>query len=113
MPFVLDQRPFYKWKVEVKVNKDDEVSTEIFTAHFKNVSQSRFREMVKMIEDKQIEDVDVAKEVLIGWEDLEASDGTQVPFTKSTLNQLLEVRGFATAVGYSFMQSNEEIYVKN
>ena len=68
--------------------------------------------MVKMIEDKQIEDVDVAKEVLQGWEDLEASDGSQVPFNKSTLNQLLELRGFATAVGFAFMQSNEEIYVK-
>ena len=47
MPFVIDQSPTYKWKVEVKVNKDGEVSTEIFTAHFKNISQSRFREMVK------------------------------------------------------------------
>ena len=113
MPFVIDQSPTYKWRVEVKVNKDGEVSTEIFTAHFKNISQSRFREMVKMIEDKQIEDIDVANEVLQGWEDLEASDGSQVPFNKSTLNQLLEVRGFATAVGFAFMQSNEEIYVKN
>ena len=113
MPFVIDQSPTYKWRVEVKVNKDGEVSTEIFTAHFKNISQSRFKEMVKMIDDKQIEDVDVAKEVLLGWEDLEASDGSQVPFNKSTLNQLLEVRGFATAVGFAFMQSNEEIYVKN
>ena len=113
MPFVIDQKPFYKWKVEVRVNKDGEVSTEIFTAHFKNISQSRFREMVKMIEEKQLEDIDVAKEVLQGWEDLEASDGSQVPFNKSTLNQLLEVRGFATAVGFAFMQSNEEIYVKN
>ena len=113
MPFVIDQSPTYKWKVEVKVNKDGEVSTEIFTAHFKNISQSRFREMVKMIEEKQLEDIDVAKEVLQGWEDLEASDGSQVPFNKSTLNHLLEVRGFATAVGFAFMQSNEEIYVKN
>ena len=113
MPFVIDQSPTYKWRVEVKVNKDGEVSTEIFTAHFKNISQSRFREMVKMIEDKQIEDVDVAKEVLIGWEDLEDNNGTQMPFTKSTLNKLLEVRGFATAVGFAFMESNEQIYVKN
>ena len=49
MPFVIDQKPTYKWKVVVKINKDGEVSTEIFTAHFKNISQSRFREMVKMV----------------------------------------------------------------
>mgnify|MGYP003141278978 FL=1 len=113
MPFVIDQSPFYKWKVEVNVNKDGSVHTEIFTAHFKNVSQSRFREMIKMVEDKQIDEVDVTKEVLIGWDDMEAKDGSEVPFNKNTLNQLLEVRGFATAVGMTFIQSNEEIYKKN
>jgi hypothetical protein len=113
MPFVIDQSPFYKWKVEVKVNKDGEVSTEIFNAHFKNISQSRFREMIKMVEDEQIDEVDVTKEVLVGWEDMEASDGSEVPFNKSTLNKLLEVRGFATAVGMTFIQSNEAIYKKN
>ena len=65
MLFVIDQKPTYKWKVVVKINKDGEVSQEIFTAHFKNISQSRFKEMIKMVEDKQIDDVDVAKEVLI------------------------------------------------
>ena len=113
MPFVLDQRPFYKWKVEVKVNKDDEVSTEIFTAHFKNVSQSRFREMVKMIEDKQIEDVDVAKEVLMGWEEMENEDGTDVEFNKANLNKALDVMGFATAVGFAFMESSKVRFEKN
>lgn len=113
MPFVIDQSPFYKWKVIVKINKDEEVSTEIFTAHFKNISQSRFKEMIKMVEDKQIDDIDVAKEVLQGWEGLVDSNGEEVPFNKKTLMQLLEVRGFATAVGYAFMESNEEIFVKN
>ena len=113
MPFVIDQKPTYKWKVVVKINKDGEVNQEIFTAHFKNISQSRFKEMIKMVEDKQIDDVDVAKEVLLGWEDLIDGEGEEVPFNKSTLNQLLEVRGFATAVGFAFMESNEEIFVKN
>ena len=113
MPFVIDQSPSYKWKVEVNVNKDGTVHTEVFTALFKNISQSRFKEMIKMVEDKQIDDIDVAKEVLLGWEDLVDAEGQEVPFNKSTLNQLLEVRGFATAVGFAFMESNEEIFVKN
>ena len=113
MPFVIDQKPSYKWKVVVKINVDGEVSQEIFTSHFKNISQSRFKEMIKMVEDKQIDDIDVAKEVLLGWEDLVDGEGQEVPFNKSTLNQLLEVRGFATAVGFAFMESNEEIFVKN
>ena len=113
MPFVLDQRPFYKWKVDINVVVDGKESTESFIALFKNVTQSRFKEMIKMVEDKQIDDIDVAKEVLLGWEDLVDAEGQEVPFNKSTLNQLLEVRGFATAVGFAFMESNEEIFVKN
>ena len=113
MPFVIDQKPTYKCKVVVKINKDGEVSQEIFTAHFKNISQSRFKEMIKMVEDKQIDDMDVAKEVLLGWEDMVDTEGVDVPFNKSTLNQLLEVRGFATAVGFAFMESNQQIYEKN
>ena len=104
---------YYKLEKNDNDSKDGEVSQEIFTAHFKNISQSRFKEMIKMVEDKQIDDIDVAKEVLLGWEDLVDKEGQEVPFNKSTLNQLLEVRGFATAVGFAFMESNEEIFVKN
>jgi len=63
MPFVLDQSPSYKWKVEVNVNKDGTVHTEVFN--------------------------------------------------KSNLNKLCEVRGFATAVGFAFMESNQQIFEKN
>jgi uncharacterized protein YjhX (UPF0386 family) len=113
MPFVLDQSPFYKWKVEVNVNKDGTVHTEVFTALFKNITQSRFKEMIKMVEDKQIDDIDVTKEILVGWEDMESADGTQVEFNKSNLNKICEVRGFATAVGFAFMESNQQIFEKN
>jgi len=113
MPFVLDQSPSYKWKVEVNVNKDGTVHTEVFTALFKNITQSRFKEMIKMVEDKQIDDIDVTKEILVGWEDMEAADGTQVEFNKSNLHKLCEVRGFATAVGFAFMESNQQIFEKN
>ena len=50
MPFVLDQRPFYKWKVDINVVVDGKESTESFIALFKNVTQSRFKEMIKMVE---------------------------------------------------------------
>ena len=113
MPFVLDQRPFYKWKVDINVVVDGKESTESFIGLFKNVTQSRFKEMLKMVEEKQIEDVDVAKEVLMGWEEMENSDGTDVEFNKSNLNKALDVMGFATAVGFAFMESCKVRYEKN
>jgi len=113
MPFVLDQRPFYKWKVDIIVVNDGKESKESFIALFKNVTQSRFKEMIKMVEEKQLEDVDVAKEVLIGWEEMENSDGTDVEFNKSNLNKALDVMGFATAVGFAFMESSKIRFEKN
>ena len=82
-------------------------------SELKVLSEEVRKEMIKMVEEKQIDDIEVAKEVLLGWEDLVDAEGQEVPFNKNTLNQLLEVRGFATAVGFAFMESNEEIFVKN
>ena len=113
MPFVLDQRPFYKWKVDINVVVDGKESTESFIALFKNVTQSRFKEMIKMVEEKQLEDVDIAKEVLMGWEEMENEDGTDVEFNKANLNKALDVMGFATAVGFAFMESSKVRFEKN
>ena len=44
---------------------------------------------------------------------MENEDGTDVEFNKANLNKALDVMGFATAVGFAFMESNEEIFVKN
>ena len=65
MPFVLDQSPTYKFKVDINIVSNGKETTESFIALFKNVTQSRFKEMIKMVEEKEIEDVDVAREVLI------------------------------------------------
>ena len=113
MPFVLDQRPFYKWKVDINVVVDGKESTESFIALFKNVTQSRFKEMIKMVEEKQLEDVDVAKEILLGWEGLEMSDGSEVPFNKSNRDKLLDVRGVATAISFAFVESCKNKNIKN
>ena len=83
------------------------------TGRVKNLTQSRFKEMIKMVEEKQLEDVDVAKEVLMGWEEMENEDGTDVEFNKANLNKALDVMGFATAVGFAFMESSKVRFEKN
>ena len=113
MPFVLDQSPFYKWKVEVNVNKDGTVHTEVFTALFKNISQSRLQEMMQQVANQEMLDVDVAKEILIGWEGMEMSDGSEVPFNKSNRDKLLDVRGVATAISFAFVESCKNKNIKN
>jgi len=113
MPFVLDQSPTYKFKVDINIVSNGKETTESFIALFKNVTQSRFKEMIKMVEEKQIEDVDVAREVLMGWEEMENADGTDVKFNKENLDKALDVMGFATAVGFAFMESCKLRFEKN
>ena len=113
MTFVLDQSPSYKWKVEVNVNKDGTVHTEVFTALFKNITQSRFKEMVKMVEDKQIEDIDVTKEILVGWEDVNEEDGTPISFSKTVLKEFSEDTDFVAAVLAAFRAFYANAQAKN
>ena len=58
-------------------------------------------------------DVDVAKEILVGWEGMEMSDGTEVEFNKKNRDMLLDVRGVATAISYAFVESCKNKNIKN
>ena len=50
-------------------------------------------------------DVDLAKEVLVGWEGIEDDQGNEIKFTQSKLKQLLDVPMVATAIASSFFDS--------
>ena len=113
MAFVLDQSDTYKWKVEIDVPVDNNTETQYFTAVFKNISQTRLQEMMKQVANQEMLDVDVAKEILLGWEEMEMSDGTEVPFNKKNRDLLLDVRGVATAISYAFVESCKNKNIKN
>ena len=113
MPFVLDQRPSYKWKVEIDVAVGKKTETQHFYAEFKNISQSRLQKMMNQVANQEMLDVDVAKEILIGWEGMELSDGTEVEFNKKNRDMLLDVRGVATAISFAFVESCKNKNIKN
>ena len=113
MAFVLDQSNTYKCKVEIEVPVGKKTETQDFYAEFKNISQSRLQEMMRQVANQEMLDVDVAKEVLMGWEEMENEDGTDVEFNNANLNKALDVMGFATAVGFAFMESSKVRFEKN
>ena len=49
----------------------------------------------------------------MGWEEMENADGTDVKFNKENLDKALDVMGFATAVGFAFMESCKLRFEKN
>ena len=113
MAFVLDQSDTYKCKVEIEVPVGKKTETQDFYAEFKNISQSRLQEMMNKVATQEMLDVDVAKEILMGWEGLEMSDGSEVPFNKPNRDKLLDVRGVATAISYAFVESCKNKNIKN
>ena len=69
--------------------------------------------MMNKVATQEMLDVDVAKEILMGWEGMEMSDGSEVPFNKSNRDKLLDVRGVATAISYAFVESCKNKNIKN
>ena len=114
MGFKLDQSGTYKWPVTVEVPIDNgKHDKHKFDGEFKRVTQSRIHEMNDLIQTGNLTDVDLAKEVLVGWEGIEDDQGNELKFSQSKLKQLLDVPMVATAIAKSFFDSIVGAKTKN
>lgn len=101
MSFVIQQNPTYRWPLTLSLPVDDgkrEKST--FTAVFRRLKQSRIEEISRLARSAQYgrdeegelpSDRDVVREVLADWDDVVDDEREPVPFTDSTLSQMLEI----------------------
>ena len=106
MGFKLDQSGTYKWPVTVEVPVDyGRREKHKFDGEFKRMTQSRIKELIELVASGDLSDVDVVKEVLVGWEGIEDDEGNELKFSQAKLKQLLEVPMVATAIGKAFFNS--------
>ena len=106
MGFKLDQSGTYKWPVTVEVPMDGGKHDKYkFDGEFRRITQSRIKEMGELIETGDLRDVDLVKEVLVGWEGIEDDKGEEVKFSQAKLKQLLDVPMVATAIATGFFDS--------
>ena len=106
MGFKLDQSGTYKWPVTVEVPVvDGRHDKQKFDGEFKRITQSRIKELIELVASGDLSDVDVVKEVLVGWDGIEDDQGNELKFSQSKLKQLLEVPMAATAIGTAFFES--------
>lgn len=103
--FNLDVSSTYLWPVKFKLPTNGGKFTEQnFDGQFKRLDQTRINELREGIAKGEVEDIDIAKEVLQGWEGVTA--GTEpVPYTEATRDRLLNVPGVATAVVTALTES--------
>ena len=103
--FIVKQTQSYFWPVKVEFPIDDgKFAKQTFDAEFKRLPESRIKEIAKLVETGDITDLDLAKEILVGWKDV--SDGeNEVTFSENSKEKLLEIPLVAKAVIIGFFES--------
>lgn len=114
MAFVLDNKPRYKWPVEISIpNGDGRKKRVSFMGEFARLTQSRLDEINLLAQKSQITDNEVIEEIFQGWEGVEDTSGNPVEVTPSNRRALLDVPGMRAAIIGAFFDSIIEGARKN
>jgi len=104
--FIIKKSESYIWPVVVKFPMSGgRHAEERFDAEFKRVTNSRIREIQKQIEKEEISDIDLAKEILVGWKGVHDDEKNEMPFSIENKEQLLDVALVAGAIVTAFFES--------
>jgi hypothetical protein len=103
--FKISQNPTYTWPVSFELPTDGG-RTEKFTfdAVFKRLKQSEIEDMRKQIETSEINDADMVRQVLVGWNGVHDDTG-EIPFSEGALSTLLDVPTVSTAIILALLTS--------
>lgn len=96
--FKIVQTQTYSWPVSVEFPTDKgRVEKAQFDIEFKRLSQSRLNEIRDSIEKGTTTDIELAREVIMGWDGITDENGP-VPYSESAREQLLDVPLVASAI---------------
>ena len=105
MAFVLKQQNSYSWPVRFDIPEDGHYRRETFEIEFKNISQTRFQELIELSQSGDFNAFDIVREVVVGWSGILDDKNQEMTFTKARLEKLLDVLGLATAIATAFVDS--------
>lgn len=95
----------YSWPVSVDIPVDGHLQKQTFTGEFQRVSTTRFEQMLEALRQGELNDRQIAEEVLIGWSGIVDEINQPVPFSDAQRGQLLEVPGILRGVVSAFIDS--------
>lgn len=95
----------YSWPVSVEIPVDGRLQKETFNGEFLRVSTTRFEQMLEALRQGELNDRQIAEEVLVGWSGISDEQGQPVPFSTGQRTQLLEVPGILRGVVSAFIDS--------
>lgn len=110
--FVISQSATYRFPVKFHTPKEDGTGTDenSFTAVFKRMTVPEIQELTAR---RDLDDVNFARAVMVGWDDVVDQSGEKVEFSKAMFETLLTKVGFASAVTRAFTASLEDAPRKN
>lgn len=108
MAFKIALSPSYRAKVTVEVPTESGRNDKSeFTVEFKRVSMERVDEL------RKLQQIDVLRDVVIGFSGLIDADNTEVPFNNATLEALLAIPHALFAMADAFWTSIYKAKEKN
>ena len=111
--FNITQSNTYTWPVTAGTPQDGgKTEKATFDAEFKRLTQTRVEEIRRGVDAGEIRDIDLAREVLVGWAGV-AAGGTDLPFSESARDRLLDMPGLASAVVTALLASLTGAKLKN
>lgn len=122
MAFVLKQSPTYKWPIPLVLPTDGgRREKHTFDGEFRRLPQSRINEVIRLarlqergkLDDEELQDGDLAREVLAGWSGVTDDDAKEIPFSEAALAQLLEIPTVAGQIVRAWFESIEVAKKKN
>ncbi len=94
--FKLSLSETYSWPVAVKLPVDGgKFITQTFDGVFKRLGNLAMKEEINR---ENTNDIEYAKNVLVGWTGITDDDGAEVPFSEAARDKLLDIAAVAAAV---------------
>ena len=104
--FKIAQSSDYFWPVTYSFPGDNgRTEKATFDAKFKRISQSRIDELKAQFAADEFREIDLVKDVLVGWRGVTDADGQDIPFSISDRDRLLDVPMMAAQIGKAFLES--------
>lgn len=111
--FKINVSATFFWPVTVSLPADGgRHQKETFDAEFRRLPQSKLKEMQAAIERGELNDEGFVREVLVGWKGV-TNEGEDVPFSETTLAQVLDITGVAGAIVVAYAEAQSGLQRKN
>lgn len=108
MAFRFNKKATFLWPVILMVPSSKgagKYDKQTFEAEFNYLDQERIDEIIKAARAEELNDTQVLDEVLVGWKGVQEDDGSEMEFSPSNLEMLLQIPGMRSAIVQSFFDS--------